>query len=94
MNEQTTYRCVRCGDPIVGDDIDGRHTDDGTGEDVHAACCGCEVKNLSATCHWGATNGYVDCVPVQDEDRPHLCEVHGEIVAHQDLGAEAPEWAR
>src|SRR6476646_11989198 len=33
------YWCYICRLPILGDDVEVRHTDEETGEDVHEACC-------------------------------------------------------
>lgn len=36
--EDLTYWCAACDTQIVGDDIDGRHSDD-DGNDIHERCC-------------------------------------------------------
>lgn len=39
MDSTTAYYwCAVCTDPIIGDDIDARHSDY-DGNDVHVACC-------------------------------------------------------
>ena len=44
------YWCVVCEEPITGDDIEDRHTDDESGEDVHADCCLTCCRNNTERC--------------------------------------------